>query len=176
MRLRTSELDPNSFLTNRHLGSAPYFARHYDEALSHLDQAAEMEPGKLNFVERWKSEIYEMKGMQDTAIASELVAISVGDPATANRLDAIYKREGWKAYCEARMKLMMAHEDELCAPYDIGVNYIRLGKPALAFPYFDRAIDRKCWAVGWLMVAPRVDKIRSDSRYNSLLKRINLPH
>ncbi len=170
------ELDPNSFLTNRHLGSALYFARHYDEALTHLDQAEEMEPGKLDFVEGWKSEIYEMKGLQDKAVASELIEISVGDPATADRLRAIYKREGWNAYWEARMKMMLADKNDPCAPYDIGVNFIRIAKPELAFAYFDRAIDRKCWAVSWMMVDPRVDKIRSDARYNDLLKRMNLPH
>jgi TolB-like protein/DNA-binding winged helix-turn-helix (wHTH) protein len=170
------ELDPNSFLTNRHLGSALYFARHYDEALTHLEQAEEMEPGKRNFVEGWKSEIYEMKGMQDKAIASESAAISVGDPATARRLDAIYKRKGWSGYWEARMKMMVANKNDLCAPYDIGVNYIRLGKPELAFPYFDRAIDRKCWEASWMMVDPRVDKIRSYARYTNLLNRMNLPY
>jgi TolB-like protein/DNA-binding winged helix-turn-helix (wHTH) protein/Tfp pilus assembly protein PilF len=170
------ELDPNSFLTNRHLGSVLYFARHYDEALTHLNQAEEMEPGKRNFVEGWKSAIYEMKGMQDKAVSSELIAISVGDPATADRLRAIYRREGWNAYWEARMKMMLADKNDPCAPYDIGVNYIRLGKPEIAIPYFDRAIDQKCWAVGWIMVDPRVDKIRSDARYSDLLKRMNLPH
>ena len=170
------ELDPNSFLTNRHLGSALYFARHYDEALTHLEQAEEMEPGKRNFVEGWKSEIYEMKGMQDKAIASESAAISVGDPATARRLDAIYKREGWNAYWEARMKMMLADKNDQCAPYDIGVNYIRLGQPELAIPYFDRAIDRKCWEATWMMVDPRVDKIRSYARYTNLLNRMNLPY
>jgi tetratricopeptide (TPR) repeat protein len=170
------ELDPNSFLTNRHLGSALYFARHYDEALTHLNQAEEMEPGKLNFVEGWKSEIYEMKGLRDKAVASELIEISVGEPVTAVRLRAIYRREGWNAYWEARMKMMLADKNDPCAPYDIGVNYIRLGKPEIAIPYFDRAIDQKCWAVGWIMVDPRVDKIRSDVRYNDLLKRMNLPY
>jgi TolB-like protein/DNA-binding winged helix-turn-helix (wHTH) protein/Tfp pilus assembly protein PilF len=170
------ELDPNSFLTNRHLGSALYFARHYDEALAHLNQAEEMEPGKLNFVEGWKSEIYEMKGMHDKAVASELIAISVRDPVTANRLRAIYQLEGWNAYWEARMKMMLADKSDPCAPYDIGVNYIRLGKSEIAFPYFDRSIDLKCWAVGWIMVDPRVDRIRSDARYNNLLKRMNLPY
>jgi hypothetical protein len=42
---------------------------------------------------------------------------------------ALYKRDGWKAYWDARMKMMLARENDMCVPYDIGVNYIRLGKP-----------------------------------------------
>jgi hypothetical protein len=74
------------------------------------------------------------------------------------------------------MKMMLADKSDPCAPYDIGVNYIRLGKSEIAFPYFDRSIDLKCWAVGWIMVDPQVDRIRSDARYNNLLRRMNLPY
>jgi hypothetical protein len=53
--------------------------------------------------------------------------------ANAKAMLAIYRRNGWNAYWEARMKMMLAHQDDLCGPYDIAVNYIRLGKPDLAF-------------------------------------------
>jgi hypothetical protein len=74
------------------------------------------------------------------------------------------------------MKIMLTRENDLCAPYDIGMNYIRLGKPEEAFPHIDRAIDQKCWEVAWIMVDPVADPIRADNRYKALLKRMNLPH
>ncbi len=36
----------------------------------------------------------------------------------------------------------------------IAVNYIRLGKPDLAFSRISAAIDQKCWASTWMMVDP----------------------
>jgi hypothetical protein len=89
---------------------------------------------------------------------------------------ALYKRDGWKAYWDARMKMMLAHENNMCTPYNIGLNYIRLGKPGLSFSQLNAAIDQKCWQVGQIILDPLVDGIRSDKRYNDLLKRMNLPY
>ena len=174
---RAVELDPQSFWLNRYLGSALYVARHYDEALAHLQQALEMEPGKVGNVAGWASSIYEMKGMRDKAVESDALDVQSNTrDVNIDSLRAFYKRDGWKAYWDARMKIMLAHENDLCAPYAIGVNYLRLGKPALSFSRFNAAIDRKCWQVGQIMVDPLVDGIRSDKRYNDLLKRMNLPY
>ncbi len=174
---RALEMEPGSFLMNRHLGSTLFFARHYDEALVHLQQALEMEPGKQNFVAGWASRIYEMKGMRDKAVESDALDVGLEAPdANAGSMLAIYRRDGWNAYWEARMKMMLARQNDLCVPYDIGVNYIRLGKPDLAFSRISAAIDQKCWESTWMMVDPTLDGIRFDSRYNDLLKRMNLPH
>jgi TolB-like protein/cytochrome c-type biogenesis protein CcmH/NrfG len=173
---RALELDPQSFLMNRHMGTILYIARHYDEALTHLQQAAEMEPGKLDLIQGWRSRIYEKKGMQDKAVDSDNLNLGPDDPASAKKLRSIYERDGWSAYWEARMKTMLAHENDFCAPYYIAVNYVRLGKPDLAFSRIKAAIDQKCWAVSWLMADPMMDGIRNDPRYNDLLRSMNLPH
>jgi TolB-like protein/DNA-binding winged helix-turn-helix (wHTH) protein/Tfp pilus assembly protein PilF len=174
---RALQMDPDSFLMNRHLGSTLFFARHYDEALVHLQQALEMEPGKRNLVAGWASQIYQMKGMRDKAVESDAAeaAFETSDANVRSSL-AIYKRDGWNAYWEARMKPILARQNEPCVPYYIGVDYIRLGKLDLAFPQLSAAIDQKCTELTWTMVDPTLDSIRSDSRYKDLLKRMNLPH
>jgi tetratricopeptide (TPR) repeat protein len=169
------KLDPQSFMLNRQMGSILYFARHYDEALVHLQQAAEMEPGKLIFVTMWESRIYENQGMRDKAVNFDILD-TADNRATAERLRSIYERKGWSAYWEARMKMMLAHENALCTQYDIAVNDVRLGKPDLAFPRIKAAIDQKCWEASWLMADPMMDGIRNDPRYNDLLRSMNLPH
>jgi tetratricopeptide (TPR) repeat protein len=174
---RAVELDPQSFWTNRYLGSALYVARHYDEALAHLQQALEMEPGKVGNVAGWVSSIYEMKGMRDKAVESDASYVQSQAPeVNIDSMRALYKRDGWKAYWDARMKMMLAHENNMCTPYNIGLNYIRLGKPGLSFSQLNAAIDQKCWQVGQIILDPLVDGIRSDKRYNDLLKRMNLPY
>jgi TolB-like protein/DNA-binding winged helix-turn-helix (wHTH) protein/Tfp pilus assembly protein PilF len=173
---RVIELDPQSFMMNRLFGSIPYLARHYDEALAHLQQAEEMEPGKPTQILFWRSRIYEKKGMRDKAVDSDILSLGTHDAASAKKLRSIYERDGWSAYWEGRMKMMLAHENDFCAPYDIAVNYVRLGKPDLAFPRIKAAIDQKCWEVSWLMADPMMDSLRIDPRYTDLLRRMNLPH
>jgi tetratricopeptide (TPR) repeat protein len=174
---RALELDPQSFWTNRQLGSALYMARHYDEALAHLEQALEMEPGKVGLVAGWTTSTYEMKGMRDKAVESDALDVQSEAPeVNIDSMRALYKRDGWKAYWDARMKMMLAHENNMCTPYEIGLNYIRLGKPGLSFSRLNAAIDQKCWQVSHIMVDPMADGIRSDRRYNDLLKRMNLPY
>jgi TolB-like protein/DNA-binding winged helix-turn-helix (wHTH) protein/Flp pilus assembly protein TadD len=172
---RALKLDPQSFMMNRQMGSILYFARHYDEALVHLQQAAEMEPGKLMFVTMWESRIYESQGMRDKAVNFDILD-TADNRATAKRLRSIYEGKGWSAYWEARMTMMLAHENALCTQYDIAINDVRLGKPDLAFPRIKAAIDQKCWEVSWLMADPMMDGIRNDPRYNDLLRSMNLPH
>jgi TolB-like protein/DNA-binding winged helix-turn-helix (wHTH) protein/Tfp pilus assembly protein PilF len=173
---RVLELDPQSFMMNRLFGETLYLARHYDEALTHLQQAEEMEPGKATQILFWRSRIYEKQGMRDKAVDSDILSLGTYDPARTKKLRSIYERDGWNAYWKARMKMMLAHENDFCAPYDIAVNYVRLGEPDLAVPRIKLAVDQKCWEVSWLMADPMMDSIRNEPRYNDLLRSMNLPH
>jgi tetratricopeptide (TPR) repeat protein len=162
---------------NRHLGSTLYFARHYEEALAHLEQAAEMEPGKLNYVLGWEVGIYQAMGKQDKAVELDLRDLRlIGlTPAAEGQLRSVYARRGWKAYWTERLKLDAADGEAGCAPFGIAIDYIRIGQLDPAFHELNRAIDQKCDGALWIEVSPLVDGIRSDPRYNDLLKRINLP-
>ena len=93
--------------------------------------------------------------MRDKAVKSD--ASSVQSLATEVNIDsmrALYKRDGWKAHWDARLKMMLTHEDNLCVSYDAGLNYICLGKPGLSFSRLNAAMDQKCWQVGQIMVDP----------------------
>jgi TolB-like protein/DNA-binding winged helix-turn-helix (wHTH) protein/Tfp pilus assembly protein PilF len=172
---RALELDPQSFLMNRHLGATLLFARHYEEALAHLAQAAEMEPGKLNYVLSWESGVYESMGNRDKAAELDIQVQGLGDPAAAKRLRSIYSRDGWEAYRRARIRMFPDDPNQPCTPYAIASDYLRIGQPDRAFEYLNRAVDQKCDGVLWIQVSPLFDSIRSDQRYNDLLKRMNLP-
>jgi TolB-like protein/DNA-binding winged helix-turn-helix (wHTH) protein len=172
---RALELDPLSFLINRHLGSTLFFARHYDEALDYLRRAGEMEPSRLGVVDNWISWIYEKKGMHDDAVTHDLMAIGGYVPqAETDHLRSTYQHAGWKAYWQARIDAMNSGPEAQCTPYDLGLGYLRLGDRDRALTSFNRAIDRRCFWMIWLKVDPMVDDIRTDPRYNDLLRRVNL--
>jgi TolB-like protein/DNA-binding winged helix-turn-helix (wHTH) protein/Flp pilus assembly protein TadD len=170
---RAQELDPMSFLMNRHLGSTLYYARRYDEALYYLQQAREMEPGKIGLVDNWASWTYEKKGMHDEAVNADLSSLSDGRPKiNIDDLRSIYKRDGWKAYWRARIVATQPYANEQCVPWDLGISYLRIGDRELAFSQLNKAAGQKCIWIGRMKVDPLMDDIRTDKRYNDLLRRV----
>ncbi len=171
---RSLTLDPLSFISNRHLGSTLFFARHYDEALYYIRRAGEMQANHPEVVENWISWIYEKKGMQDEAVSHDL-AIAPGGPAGAyaSSLRAIYRSEGWRGYWEARVHGTQPSPGA-CAAYWEAVDYLRIGDRDQAFLWINRAVDRHCLWVIWIQVDPLVDDLRDDRRYSALLDRLKL--
>jgi TolB-like protein len=173
---RALSLDPLSFIMTRRLGTTLYYAHQYDEALSVFQRASEMEPNHPGSFDGYIGLIYEKKGMHDEAVAHYLAALPENWPRldTAS-LSSAYKRNGWDAYWRARLEeLRPFQEDGVCAPYEMGVAYLRLGDRDQAFSQLNRAIDRHCYRVTWLAVEPILDDLRSDPRYSALLQRLNL--
>ncbi len=170
---RAHELDPLSFLMNRHLGSALYYARRYDEALYYLQHAREMEPLKLGLIDGWVSWIYEKKGMQDEAVNAELSNLHARKrEINIDYLRSIYKRDGWKAFWRAEIVAMQPYANEYCMSRDLGMNYLRIGDRDLAFSQFNKAADQRCIWIERMKVDPLMDDLRTDKRYNDLLRRV----
>ncbi len=170
---RAHELDPLSFLMNRHLGSALYYARRYDEALYYLQHAREMEPLKLALIDGWVSWINEKKGMRDESVNANLSNLHARKPKIdIDYLRSIYQRDGWKAYWRAEIVAMQPYANEYCEPWDMGMRYLRIGDRDLAFSQFNKAADQRCIWIERMKVDPLMDDIRTDKRYNDLLRRV----
>lgn len=167
------QLDPLSFLMNRRLGATLYLARNYDAALVQLQRAAEMEqqPGS---VENYVSLIYEQKGEHDQAVQHDLSALHDDhSQIDTGALLAVYQRQGWPAYWNARSRVLLNTWAGPCTAYEIGVDDLRTGEIDHAFDSFNRALDRHCFYMALIRVDPLLDSIRHDSRYTALLRRIH---
>ncbi len=53
--------------------------------------------------------------------------------------------------------------------------YAALGEADAAFEWLEKAYERRQGELGWLQVAPVLDPLRSDPRFQDLLRRIGLP-
>jgi TolB-like protein/DNA-binding winged helix-turn-helix (wHTH) protein len=168
---RAWKLDPLSFLTNRLLGSALYFARHYDEALHYLQQAAELEPDRADLAQSWMTLVYEKKGMLPEAVKADLFDMA---ESYATTMRAAFRSGGWTAYQRARISTLSL-QPEGCFAYEIGLSYLRIGDRDAAIRWLNRAVDQHCVFAQWLKVNPVLDDFRSDPRYHDLLRRAKLP-
>jgi hypothetical protein len=57
---------------------------------------------------------------------------------------------------------------------DIAFIHFGLGDSDRGFEYLEKAVEQKEDGVNWIKVDPSMDSLRSDPRYKSLLRRMNL--
>jgi TolB-like protein/DNA-binding winged helix-turn-helix (wHTH) protein len=170
-------LDPVSFTANRDLGSMLYFARRYDESLAQLQRAEELQENP-NVIDNWRSFIYEQENMKGKAVRADLnLLASFGESgADLAFLRSAYARGGWKGYWQARIELLMHGRKAHYGPYFMrAIYYLRVGNVDEAFRWLTRAVDNHSpWLIP-LAVDPKLDAIRSDSRFQAILRRMNFP-
>ena len=172
---RALQLDPLSFFANRNLASVLYTARMPDQALAQLQRTKEIQENP-SVIDNWISWTYEQKGMRDQAVKEDLKNIAADGEFAAN-LDyyrAAYARGGWLGYWRARVARMLPRARQQCTPYDLGVSYLRLGNRDEALRWLNRAVDQHCTWDSWIAADPKLDSLRSDPRFRSLLARMHL--
>jgi hypothetical protein len=60
--------------------------------------------------------------------------------------------------------------------YELALIYIGLGQDDQAFEWLDRAFREHSDQLIYLKVDPRLDSIRSDSRFTDLVRRVGVPN
>jgi hypothetical protein len=61
------------------------------------------------------------------------------------------------------------------SPYDIALIHAALGDRERTFMWLERAYQARAWDLVQIKVDVRLDGVRSDPRFDALLKRIGLP-
>jgi serine/threonine protein kinase/Tfp pilus assembly protein PilF len=160
---RALELDPLSLIINTNLGGVLVNARKYDEAIEQLKKTIELDP---NFApaHAYLSGVYVQKGMYQEAIAE-----NHGDKLG---LASIYARLGKKS--EA-LKLTQELREDNVTSTDMAGLYAALGERDEAFSWLERGYAEKSEQLTTLNVDPTWDPLRSDSRFQDLVRRIGLP-
>lgn len=173
---RALELDPLSFFMNRELGRALYLARKYDEAIAQLDRAAELDP-HASVVNNWLSWIAEKRGDQARAMQFALLNAPLDgwDAKGISLLRHAYENRDWKGFCETDLRRLTANKDQPSASYFIAVDELRLGNKEAAFNWLETSLEGKTVWVMWIGVDPLLDDLRSDPRFNQLLRKMRLP-
>ena len=171
---RAVELDPLS--PERHVGLffGYYFGRQYDQALEPLREALELNPDfSPHFFLAW---IHREKGIYGKAI-DEFEKTEAGLRIhTLGHLGNAYARAG--RVREARECIRELKErlpEEPVGVYEIALVYAGLSEKGLAFEWLERAYAERDKGMVWLKVDPPLDPLRSDPRFQDLLRRMNFP-
>ena len=171
---RALELSPLDLEMNIHLAWHYYFARDYELTLDIAQQTLEMDStfAEPHWFRGWAC---EQEGRYDEAIAAYQQSLIREKQEQLAWLGHVYAISGNKV--EA-LKLLDELKNEsnqrYISPYWVAIIYLGLNDNDGTFEYLGKAFDeRNAWLV-YLNVNPIFDSLRSDSRFEDLLRRIGL--
>jgi len=159
--------DPFSPLINANLAKAYYYARQFDHAIAQAQEALKLDPkyhAAFMFLER----SYRHQGMPDLAVNARLASAS---PEEREAIRLAYQRFGLpgvlRAEAEGYQRTGAIFEAARC--------YVQAGEANVAFPLLEAYYKRHYPGLARLKVDPDFDPVRSEPRFQELLRRVGLP-
>ena len=126
---------------------------------------------------------YEQKGMHEQAIAEFQKAVELTEknspdfsPFFLAGLAHSYALAGRRSDADQVLQGLLGRaRKSYVSPFDIALIYTALGEKDTAFAWLEKAVaERSTWLV-YSKWEPRLDPLRSDPRFQDLLRRIGLP-
>ena len=167
-RKLAQELDPLSLAAGTGVGTAYFYLVQYDRAIEEQLKTLELNPGFDQALVNL-GEVYEAKGMYANAIDV------YGKAGALGSLGHAYAASGKKA--EARKILRELHQqskNRYVSPFDRALIYAGLGENEQALGWLEQAEEQSV-PLHHINVDQRFNSLRSDKRYQQLLRRIGFP-
>ncbi len=159
------------------MGWILYFVRENDRAIQQLEKTVEMEP-KFEVSRYFLGLAYEQKGMYAEAIETLKVAYDLSGQHPGALASLIHACGQASRDAEARgylRELKKMQERRFVSPYFFALAYAGCDQKNLAFEWFEKALDDRSGWLANLNVEPGLDAIRSDPRFQDLVRRVGLP-
>jgi len=171
------QLDPFSWDRSQCFGWHCLFTKGYDEAIDLARKGVQMDPKNswAHVILGWS---YEQKSMIKEAIAEFQDALSAwkDNSLPMAGLAHVYGVSGHKKEAQGILgKLLEMSKQKYVPAYDIAVVYMGLGEKPQAFEWLSKSFEERSGFLVYIKCDRRFDGLRSDSRYDALLKRIGLP-
>ena len=173
---RAQQLDPLSPAIATFIGRAHYYAGNNEQAIRQYKNVLDSDPS-FPMARSFLINSLEVAGRFDDAVAELKIeaAQSGRGPGQAEARERAYRDAGPPGYWRETLRQRQV-ADELGPGSDLDTVSIhaRLGDKDEAFSLLDRAYaERNMWLMN-LKVDPRLDNLRSDARFQSLLARVGL--
>lgn len=165
---RAEACDPISLIIKTDVAEILHLARRYDEAIDQARSALRMDP---NFDLAYRPLAWALaeKGQYSEA-ESELKRAMLVEPRSDSSLAYVAARAGHAA--EAR-KTLAAVKNPLAVKFNLVAVHAALGEKDAAFFWLERAFEERSGVMIFLRSAPQFDPLRTDPRYQDLLRRVD---
>jgi eukaryotic-like serine/threonine-protein kinase len=173
---KASELEPLSLAVLATSGLVSSCQRDYDAAISEYMKALDLDPN-FGIAHYFLGQAYLEKKLIDKAIAEleQSVVLTNRSPECVAMLGYAYAVAGNQSRAvELVGELEMRSIDRYVSPVQLAWMRLGLADHDKAFAELERAYDRRAADLIWLRVRPVFDAIRSNSRFESLCRRLGL--
>jgi TolB-like protein/Flp pilus assembly protein TadD len=171
---RAQQLDPLSPMIIYDKGEKLYYARRYDELIAHSLQSIELFPN-FSWIRSLLGGGYEQSSMFEEAIAEHQKALAI----SANNI-----HKGNLGYCygiagqrekalEILAELTKLSNHEYVSPYSLALVHMGLKNWEQTMDNLNFAFDERDYPVMFVSVDPAFDPLRSNPRFQDLLRRMN---
>lgn len=172
---KAQSLDPLSLVINADLAELLALAHSYDESIRWSRKTIEMDPN-FGLAHNHLGEAYLQKHMISEAVAelTEAVKLSNGSPTCIANLARAYAASGRRSDAEALLgdlKKRSSPAQSLAA--EIATVYASLGDADHAMSWLARGYEER-FNPG-VLIRPGFDPLRSDPRFEELVRRVGLP-
>ncbi len=169
--------DPLSVLVSTDMGFELYYDRKYAEATKALRDAIEMNP-KAPLPHFWLGRVYQAERKYPEAIA-EYQAAGPGVarlPIALAGLGHLYGLLGKRADAlRVLEELRLMAEKSFVTAYAPALVHLGLGDNEQTLVWLERSLEERSNWLFWLLADPRWDPMRSDSRFQGILKKVGFP-
>jgi TolB-like protein/DNA-binding winged helix-turn-helix (wHTH) protein/Tfp pilus assembly protein PilF len=170
------ELDPFSLPINTFQGLILYFGRQYDQAIDQCRNTLARHPEWAEELHGQLGNVYAAKGMDREAVQEWQRALTLsGQTELATVLEHAYLRSGYQGYLKRQLEYSKSSSTiAFGAALGLAQLSARLGDTNQTMVWLERAYQER---IPWLLnlnVEPAFDSVRSDPRFQDLLRRLNL--
>jgi tetratricopeptide (TPR) repeat protein len=174
---RARELDPSSAIMHTNAGAILYFGREYDQAIMHFKEVLAIKPD-FAVARGFLGNTYAQKGLYEEAIlelqkAAELTAHRTRILA---ELGFVYARSGRTGEAEQTLEhLKGLSEIRYVSMVPRALIHAGLGHNQAALDALEGAAEERSSDLALLAVDPHLDGLRSEPRFQEVMRRIGFP-
>ncbi len=173
---RARELDPQSLQINQAIGTVSYYAKQYDDAIDYLRKTIELDK---NFAPAHTGLglAYEQTGKTQDAILEFMRAkrLMGADQESLTALKKSFVKSGRDGFWREYLEILKSEAKEHYVPSTgMAAIYSRLGENDRAIDALEKAYEEKDGGIVELKVEPVFERLRSERKFNELLRRVGL--
>jgi len=170
---RARELDPLSMIIGAGTGMVLLYTRDYDRSIETLRGTLELDPS-FPLGQSFLAQAYTAKGMHKEAVeVAERLART--DPESARSMVALAEAYAGARRREDALRILEEIRGSAINPLDVASVYAALGEADAAFEWLEKAYERRSLELTQIHVDPGFDPLRSDPRFQELLRRLGFP-